>query len=353
MIKSAIDGYNNSLARVKEDAKRLSGEIESYKDQLATLEKEEALAGDAPTKKAQELLVQLSKHAGVEEVKMNKQSLCITTPLLFTNIRTNSGSRSFHRACIGAFSIHLTLNPLRITVANEVFLEHWAVRGKQPCLGEYSDDIYAALDTGDYYRVIDTLFHFLRSTNDAAAYQSSHQWLRENRRINTYGRYVEPGREIAHLKKGTKVVCISEKGYESARGIFGYVGELLSDSASDGSAHVSFRKFIDGHPGCTSSSPHCWNIPTHLLHVISEEAYASTDQYAVKVSKPLAVVDRLDQLPDGSTFEDFIRVQEEMKSFIPEAVIGKAKVSRAKKAVASTTEADLEKALRTLTHLTY
>lgn len=293
--------YVKYTAHHRKEAENYVEYAKQKQAQIKELEEEEKKGGNARREAAETMAAQLVRHAGVHSMTVNGEGLVITTPLLFANIRLKEGSRRKKRACIGAFEIRFQQNSLP-RVTNLVFNQHWAIRDQRFCLGEYEEDVLNALDKKDFYGAFDILFHLLHSAGeDAAAYTQSHQWRDDYRTGSDLGQHALPERAVA-IQKGSYVV-MAHDGYESVRGIKGYVGVVEKVVDNPPMAHVVFKEHVHGHIGCTTSfDGHCWYVPPSLLIPITKEEYEKANVY--KIVSTTGMLDMVDALPDGSTVDD-------------------------------------------------
>ena len=114
---------------------------------------------------------QIENHKQIEKVEIIDKLLTITTKKLKMNGEN-----------IGNFKI--TLNPtsfssLKISNLEYVVdnLDHWHVKNQEPCLGNWKQVFLKYFETGHIGLVVDTIIHYLLSTQDRHAYTSIKSWI--------------------------------------------------------------------------------------------------------------------------------------------------------------------------------
>ncbi len=331
-----VTDYTNDIARFEreiEGRKRNIEQVKEAKEQNIIEEKKlakvEPLKTEEINEKAAHAVRALAKHVGVVNVTDYDKNgtIKVETPLLFTDIREESGSKKTVRACIGAFDVYINVRAghQRIKVTNRIFTPldrgygHWAIKNDAPCLGEWQNEITPALARGDYYGAFDLMYHYLREAdNDSAAYHRSHTWRDTYRRAHT-------GTPIAY-DIGTYVIAVQE--YDGNRSIIGRVGKIIGCETT-GSVCVRFRMNVDGGNNSHScddgdcefsdededgencllregSGTNTWYIPASdaYLIVIPIELYNRRKSYTLAPSKVRDAVKILDKMKDGTTYDD-------------------------------------------------
>ncbi len=308
---SAKENNDSNIAHTKKNLEHYEEMGKDFQTHIDKFLKKKEENKDATEEKARALFEQLSKHAGVESVSVTATSgwgpcVTITTPVLFTDIRKEAGSKKMQRACIGQYEMKFYWQRQnQFKIKNLIFncqgKDHWAISGTSPCLGSYADDIHKVWSKQQWYTLFEVMYHFLlNSVDDGSAYRPSHQW-RDQRNLDL----IKPdGNEI---KRGACVVVVVDDA--EGKALKGYVGKVLV--ADNDHASVQFKENIGGHGGDDGSGKegYCWNIHKSGLVVIPESLYEKKSIYKTIKSNPvqdtLAVIDKM---PDGVTFEEVAAV---------------------------------------------
>lgn len=247
---------------------------------------------------------QLSKLSFIESLRVRNGVLLAKTRLIFTDIRNGDGSRDTTRTCLGAFEIVLRFSPTRLRVHNLLFTRnnygHWSISGGRPCLGDWNEDISRLYEKRDIYGLLNTLFHYLRSTEDGGAYMRSHEWKEQRQ---------ESLKQPAY-RRGSHVIATQE--YRDMVKIpAGAYGVILA-AFRDGSIMVQFDDKIQSEDGSVvghdadgaGKSGHCWRVRRSRFAVLTKTQYAK--KTTVEQLSSESVLHKIDSLPDGSTLSDAI-----------------------------------------------
>lgn len=303
-LKELLISENNYVSQAEEYKQARIREEVKLKD-LKT--KTEENKGKAEIE-AKELFEKLQKHAGVLTLKAendgNALYIAITTPLLFVDIREEEGSRKMNRACIGQFEVNLYPTYGSISARNKIFTDHWAIRGGSLCQGSYAKDLDAAFKRSDSYALFDIIFHFLHSTDDGSAYEGSHKW-RDKRNCSQLS-----SEKPEDWKTGDYAIITSKNA--DGKALRGYTAKVR-EVGSRG-MELEFRKDMGGHKGSmdTGKAGHCWRVGKNCCTKITKEQYKAEDVYKFKgIDASDAALEKIDQLPDGSTIKDAREIAKE------------------------------------------
>ena len=162
-------------------------------------------------------------------------------------------------------------------------------------------------DENDLYAVVDTLYHYLRDTNDSGAYIRSHDWV--NMRKLPVPVIVPTKKAGEVLKLGDHVVCIVDE-FDGVRalGQFGVVVHIQSpdQAGEEGSLGIEFKALLpNGGHDCEGRAEegHGWFFYPSDVTKITKELYDSgTGMGDTKEIKKIA--EQVDELPEWSTLAD-------------------------------------------------
>lgn len=272
-----------------------------YKHELRQAKRELDSFDDSETRKRMTTMVDnIRKLRYVDSVSLDGDRLVIDTRLIFTDIRTGSGSRDYKRRCIGAFRIIIHADDNRFYIQNRLFPRlnnpHWTVGSSgNPCYGEHEDYFESALRERDYFMLLEYIYAFLRSTDDGAAYLPSNNWIDERR--DRYGRATPPT-----IRKGNYVIVHTAYGQYNPDEHCQF-GEVVR--CHHGNIYVAFKKeFEFGHNlrGLCEEG-RGYRVPIQNVAKITKKQFdeESVNATEIRERNPL---DELDALPFGSTLQD-------------------------------------------------
>lgn len=307
-VNEAITNIDNWITRARRETNDIQRRILQRKDEqrelrlqhkqaqlaVASIDDSQALAS------AQTTLERVRKLKYVDSVTRDGNTIIVTTRLLFTDIRRQSGSRTYLRRCIGAFRIRLNFSNNGFRIENLLFDDcgypHWSVSSNgSPCYGEHATYFDKAMRDRDLFMMLEYTYAYLLSTDDSAAYTSSNNWIQ--RRNDTYDTIL-----TQNIRKGNYVVALQP--YEQ------YNPDEHPNYAQvvrtwHGRIHLSFSEpFTFGHTmRGLAKEGHGYVLPVTAVRKITKREYdaQSVDIEALKTSNPL---DQIDALPFGSTLAD-------------------------------------------------
>lgn len=303
--EKALKGVRDALAYYRNEIRYRTREIENLKQniirQTANAESQENLIKSLEKTidhsedlvKAQALYDSLMAYTWVESVEAADGYVKVITKLIFTDIRTEAGSKENKRTCLGSFEIQFNLSQHGWKIINRTFpgtYDTWSVDNHNPCLGEWQRDVVRLHDKKDWAALIDLFYHYIRAADtDGSAYMRSHAW-RDSRSIGN----------VEKLPVGTYVVIIADYNDVSLVGVMGKITNL------DGNmARVDFKETVeslDGDGEFVEEYDSLW-LSMNILIPITKAEYDKGE--AVKhVNALRGVFEKLDALKDGSTQTD-------------------------------------------------
>lgn len=306
---NAIEGSQRDITNYRSNIRRNYENITERGENIVTLtrdkkkiEKEiEDMDNTEATAKVVENLDMVRRLKYVESIEVSDDAVVVNTRLIFTDIRKESGSREYTRRCIGAFKITFYLAQKATRIQNMLFpniRHHWAVGSERrgvPCQGEHEERFEDAYNKNDLFMLLETVYHFLLSTDDNGAYLSSDEWI-ENRN-RQYGVVNVPS-----LRKDNYVFVHTDYEQYSAERDCNYAKIVRCDH---GNIYLQFAEPFDYGHDMRGLAPEGtgYRVPSMNVKKISKAEYDAKELTleTVRNDKPL---DALDLLPDGSTLSD-------------------------------------------------
>lgn len=320
IVDTETSGLENRMQRLILEENDMHGRIDRYVHELSLVRKaKREMLVQLETARARTIdtssLDIIKRMPWVQSVRSKENSIIVRTRLLFTPVRIEDGSREEVRRCIGSFDIVLkgdrsAYNYIRVYMHNVLFgsmyYDHWAIRAGQPCFGTYTDEINAATGRRDIYAILDTLYHFLMSTDDGSAWRRSHHWVSMRKEINTSAASYRNGdRVIARNPDGDSYIDIDGYGVVQV----GTAGTVLR--AEDNRAYVRWDSFEfdeeyaedednarenidDSHLDGNGEYTQWWVHNSYLTKDGTDGARVYTDES----------LHRLDTLPDFASLEE-------------------------------------------------
>ncbi len=266
--------------------------------------------------KAETLARQFARHVFIDTVTVTADEIVVYTKLLFSQIRTEDGSRELKRRCIGAYKISIARRDIRtganqrrahfrygVKIDNLLYVKanhpHWAVesvRSHVPCGGEYNEQLETLWHDKDWYNFIDTYIQFLRFSGDDGAYTRSHRW------INNRLAYL-PQLTTQRARERGCIATTRDARIQDIHGSRDNNGDrIYHDVPAGGMYRVLYTN--DGNPVIDFEGRHV-TIPRDSYAVIRHKLFT-------KVAS-LADIERLylkplDVLPDGSTLSQALEI---------------------------------------------
>lgn len=299
-LESTASDRRVSRRRINDHYQRiqngLSNEVE-WKRNIVLLKEQLKSIDDSEIKiKIEEQLKNVQKLRYVDSVSVVEDKIVVHTRLIFTDIRIESGSRTYKRRCIGAFKIVISGQSFKIY--NELFsisYPHWTVgTDGTPCYGEHDTFFNSALREPNYFMLLEYIYAFLRSTDDSAGYTSSNDWI--ERRNRQYGRG-----HTTSLRKGNYVVVYEAYDQYDPEKHCNYA-EIVR--CNHGDIYLNFKEpFEFGHDmrGLVKEG-HGYRVSSSCVHKVSKKEY-DEESVTVEQAKNYNPIDEIDALPFGSTLE--------------------------------------------------
>lgn len=288
-----INSYHRDIYQLKEREREEKRRLIQSKAALAGIDSSEAET------KAKANIDNAKKLRYVESIDIGGDNIVVQTRLIFTDIRKESGSRESQRRCLGAFKLTLNFADNGVSIENILFTrpqghDHWAIRNASPCQGEHRDRFNEAFRAGDLFMLLETCFHFLRSTDDGGAYESSDSWL--------YNRDESFRRGTPNVRKGSYVFVHEDYDQFSATEHCNYAQIMRCDR---GNIYLEFKESFEfGHTlRGLAKEGRGYRVPATAIRKITAKEYQdeSLDLETVRKGNPLEAIDAL---PDGSSLSD-------------------------------------------------
>lgn len=253
----------------------------------------------------------LTKIGKIESIEVHDEGIVVNTKPLFTNIRVGDGERKKKRRCIGSFAIALRVSANgEYKAKNLTFMlnrPHWSLStGGVLCLGDW-EDVFLQLEKGGRIaEFINTAIAYLESTDDAAAYLKSHEWLRER------GASINPVKGRIDWEVGDTVVLQANDVYDK-----GYRGVIKEFHPDHGLNYCRLENVKDLKGGvCRTYSS--WVDVSNILKISKLEykrpIMMHSLEYVKSKSKEVGgktveeIINAIDSAPDGITNAELIKL---------------------------------------------
>ena len=259
--------------------------------------------------KAETLARQFARHVFIDTVTVTADEIIVYTKLLFSQVRTEDGSRTLLRRCIGAYKISIARRDIRsgqfsrradyrygVKIDNLLYVKaqhpHWAVESGRmhvPCGVKYNEQLQALWYDKDWYNFIDLYIQFLRFSGDDGAYTRSHRW------INNRLAYL-PQLTTQRARERGCIATTRDARIQDIHGSRDNNGDrIYYDVPAGGLYRVLYTN--DGNPVVDFEGHHVC-IPREYYAVIKHKLFtrvANLEEIDERYLKPL------DRLVDGST----------------------------------------------------